>query len=152
MDQRLVAAERILNRGVRFRMPAPFFSRLLRRNRITVRPLKPGTIFEFSTIVLENNLEEATTLSDCAALVKSIKPIARCIAVAMLNDEKKIATRTERLQQKLLWKVNTSFLIKIYLTISEMNSSADFMNITRYFVIQTLMMMNPNLGQESDGR
>lgn len=152
MDARLEAAKSILNRGVRFRLPAPFYRRLFRRNVIEVRPLYPGTILEFATIVLENNLEEATTLSDYASLAKSIKPVARCVAVSMLNDESKIERLTDRLQRKLLWKVPPSLLVEIYLTIAGMNRTADFMNITRYYVLQTLMMMNPNLGQESDGR
>jgi hypothetical protein len=152
MDTRLGAANRILNRGVRFQLPAPFFTRLFRRNVIEVRPLYPGTILEFATIVLENNLEEATTLSDYESLVKSTKPVARCIAVSMLNDERKIEEQTDKLQHRLLWKVQPELLVKIYLTRSELNRTSDFMNITRYFVIQTLMMMNPNLGQESDGR
>ena len=152
MDARLEAAKRILNRGVRFRLPAPFFQRLFRRNIIEVRPLYPGTILEFSTIVLENNLEEATSLGDYAALTKSIKPVARCVAVSVLNNEGKIKKFTDKLQNKLLWQVHPDLLIQIYLTIAGMNRTSDFMNITRYYVLQTLMMMNPNLGQESDGR
>ena len=152
MDARLEAAKRILHRGVRFRLPAPFLKRLFRKNIIEVRPLYPGTILEFATIVLENNLEEATTLSDYAALTKSIKPVARCVAVSILNDERKIKKFTDKLQRKLLWQVPPGLLIKIYVTIAGMNRTADFMNITRYYVLQTLMMMNPNLGQESDGR
>lgn len=151
MDARLEAAKRILNRGVRVRLPAPFFERLFRRNIIEVRPLYPGTILEFATIVLENNLEEATTLSDYSALVQSINPVARCVAVSILNDEKKIEKFTDKLQKKLLWKVRPELLVEIYTTISEMNRTTDFMDITRYYVLQTSMMMSPNLGQENNG-
>lgn len=149
---RLEAAERILNRGVRFRLPAPFLSRLLRKNRITVRPLFPGTILEFATIVLKHKLEEAITLSDYAALEKSVKPVARCIAVSVLNNKKKIEEKTDKLQEWLMWKVKPRQLIEMFLVIEKFNRTSDFMNITRYYVIQTLMMMNPNLGQENDGR
>ena len=152
MDTRLVAAKRILNRGVRFHLPAPVFYRLFRRNVIEVRPLYPGTILEIATIVLENNLEEATLLSDYAYLQKSIKAVARCIAVSMLNARHKIEKQTDRLQKWLLWRVQPEMLVRIYLTIADMNRTQDFMNITRYFVLQTSMMMNPNLGQEENGR
>lgn len=151
MDARLEAAQRILNRGVRFKLPAPFFTRLFRRNVIEVRPLYPGTILEFATIVLGNKLEEATAMSDYAGLTQSIKPVAQCIAVAILNDEKAIATKTEKLSRRLLWKVKPELLIQIYLAIANLNRTADFMNITRYFALQTSMMMNPNLGQEENG-
>lgn len=152
MDVRRQAAERILNRGVRFRLPAPFFSRLFRLDHIIIKPLKPGTILEFATIVLEHDLEEALTLSDYQILKKSIGPIARCVAVSILNNELKIAKRLDKLQRWLLWKVDPQLLIKIFLTIERMNRTSDFTNITRFYVIQTSMMMNPNLGQENDGR
>lgn len=152
MDVRQEAAERILNRGVRFRLPAPLFSRLLKLNQIVIKPLFPGTILEFATVVLENNLEEAIILSRYEVLVRSIKPIARCMAIAMLNDEKKIAERSDELQKWLMWKVKPELLVNMFLVVSRLNRTADFMNITKYFVIQTSMMMNPNLGQETNGR
>lgn len=152
MDTRQQAAERILNRGVRFRLPAPFFSRLLRLNRITVCPLYPGTILEFAIIVLENKLEEALEKSDYEMLVMSIKPIARCVAVSILNDEQKIERETDKLQQWLLWKVHPELLIQMFRTVAKLNRTSDFLNITRYYVVQTSMMMNPNLGQEENGR
>lgn len=151
MDKRLAAAESILKRGVRFLLPAPFFSRLLRLNRITIYPLFPGTIFEFSTVVLKHKLEDAMSLRDYAALAKSIKPVARCVAIAILNDEKAIAEKVDKLQRKLLWKVPPELLLKMFIAIARMNRKEDFMNITRYFVIQTSMMLNPNLGQEENG-
>lgn len=152
MEIRQEAAERILNRGVRFSLPAPVFSRLLKLNRIVIKPLYPGTILEFATVVLENNLEKAITLSRYEVLQKSIKPIATCMAIAILNDEKKIAKRKDKLQKWLLWKVPAELLIKMFLVVSGMNRTADFTTITKYFVIQTSMMMNPNLGQETNGR
>ena len=150
MDKRIAAAERILERGVRFRLPAPFFCRLLRKNVVTIRPLYPGTILEFATIVLKHRLEEAITMSDYAALEKSVVPVARCIAVAMLNDRAKIAKQTDRIARWLLWRVKPQQLAAMFMVIQELNRTADFTNITRYFVLQTSMMMNPNLGQEEN--
>lgn len=152
MDIRIEAAERILNRGVRFRLPAPFFSRLLKRNTIVVHPPYGGTILEFSRIVLKHKLEDAIALSDYAALEKSISPVALCVAISILNDKHKIAEQADELAEKLLWKVKPRLLIEIFLTIERMNLREDFMTITRYYVIQTSMMMNPNLGQEENGR
>jgi len=152
VDGRLEAAERILNRGVRFRLPAPFFSRLFRLNRITVYPPYPGTILEFATIVLKHKLEEAILLSDYAALKQAIEPVALCVAISILNDKQKIEKHSESLQKKLLWKIKPGKLIEMFLVIEKLNRTGDFMNITRYYVLQTSMMMNPNLGQENDGR
>jgi hypothetical protein len=151
MDARLKAAERILDRGVRFRLPAPFFSRLFRLNRIEIKPLKAGTIMEFSRIVLKHQLEEAISLRNYDFLSKSIEPVARCLAVAVLNDRKKIEQRTDKLQKWLMWRVNPQLLIEMFLIVEPMTRTSDFMIITRYFVMQTLMMLNPNLGQEENG-
>ena len=52
MDARLAAANAILERGVRFRLPAPFWKRLLRKDYVTIRYLKLGTIVEMSRATL----------------------------------------------------------------------------------------------------
>jgi hypothetical protein len=151
MDKRLETAERILNRGVRFRLPAPFLQRLFGLNRVEIKPLKAGTILEFSRIVLKHKLEEAISLEDYGFLAQSIEPVARCLAIAILNDRKKIEQRTDKLQQWLLWRVNPQTLVEMFLVVEPMSRTSDFMNFTRYFVMQTLMMMNPNLGREVNG-
>jgi len=151
MDKRLETAERILNRGVRFRLPAPFLQRLFGLNRVEIKPLKAGTILEFSRIVLKHKLEEAISLEDYGFLAQSIEPVARCLAIAILNDRKKIEQRTDKLQQWLLWRGNPQTLVEMFLVVEPMSRTSDFMNFTRYFVMQTLMMMNPNLGREVNG-
>ncbi len=151
MDARKEAAERILNRGARFRLPAPFLSRLLKRNVITVRPLKAGTILAFSINVVENGLEEATKKSGFEFLSSSIEPVAKCMAIAILNDEKKIERGADKLAKKLLWKVPRELLVKMFLTVSTMNRVSDFKPITRFFATQMMMMMSPKLGLEKSG-
>lgn len=73
------------------------------------------------------------------------------MAIAILNDEKKILEQTDELQQWLLWKVPIELLIKMFLVVSRLNRTSDFTNITKYFVIQMQLMMNPNLGQMESG-
>lgn len=152
MDIRLKAANAILERGVRFRLPAPFYKRWLRRDWTTIRHLKAGTILEFSRVVLEHGLESAVLLGDYELLLKTIEPCARCIAIAILNDEQKIERRADRLTRKLLWEISTESLVEIFVKISLLNRISDFMTITKFFSIQMTMMMNPkNLGQTDDG-
>ena len=149
---RLEAAERILERGVRFRLPAPFLLRLVRLNRLNIKPMKAGTILEFSRVVLEHKLEEAVALEKYEFLTKSIEPVARCLAIAILNDRKKIEKRTDELQKWLLWRISPQLLIEMFLTVEPMTRTSNFLIITRLFVMQTLMMMNPNLGHDENGR
>jgi hypothetical protein len=153
MDARVTAAERILDRGVRFLLPASFFQRLFRLNRIEIHPLKGGTILEFSRVVILAGLEDSVLKGDWTFLEKSIEPVARCVAISILNDEDKIRKNADKLSKKLLWNLPAGTLVEIFRTISELNRVSDFMNITRFYVSQMTMMMNPrNLGQEKGGR
>lgn len=152
MDARLSAANAILTRGVRFRLPAPFYKRILKRDYVTIRHLKLGTIVEMSRIVIESDLENAITLSDNELLKKAVEPCARCIAVAILNDKKKIERNTDKLTRRLMWKIAPESLVEVFTKVSQMNRLSDFMNITRYLLSQTMMMMNrKNLGQDVNG-
>ena len=86
MDARLKAANVILIRGVRFRLPAPFWTRWLKKDWVTISHLKAGTIFEIARVVVAEGLEDVAGLSDHEFLIKSIPACARCIAIAVLND------------------------------------------------------------------
>jgi hypothetical protein len=149
MDARIEAAERILDRGVRFKLPASIFSRLLKRDRVDIRPLRGGTILEFAIVVVENRLDEALEKEDWQFLQQAIKPVARCVAIAILNSKEGIEKETDELADKLLWQIPAGKLIEIFRVIAVQNRLSDFMSITRFFCRQTMMMMNPkNLGQE----
>ena len=152
MDARLQAANAILQKGVRFRLPAPFYKRWLGKNYVVIRYLHAGAILEFSRVVVENELENAIALGDYEFLLKSVEPCARCIAIAILNDETKIERETDKLTKLLLWKIAPQSIVEVFLKISVMNRVSDFMNITKFFLTQTATMMNPkNLGQDEDG-
>lgn len=152
MDVRLQAANAILGRGVRFRLPAPFYKRWLKRDSVTIRHLKAGTILECARVVVANDLENAITLGDFEFLLKTVEPCARCIAIAALNDKRKIARETDRLTKRLLWHVAAESIVDIFLKISTMNRVSDFTDITKYLLMTTVAMMNPkNLGHEEDG-
>lgn len=149
MDARIEAAERLLDRGVRFRLPASVFRRLLKRDVIDVRPLRAGAILEFSKVVIENQLEEALEKEDWHFLGQAIKPVARCVAIAVLGTKERIEKGTDELAETLLWEIPAGKLIEMFRVIAAQNRISDFTSITRFFCRQTMMMMNPkNLGQE----
>ena len=149
MDARIEAAQRLLDRGVRFRLSASFFQKLFKKDRIDIRPLRAGTILEFSIVVVENKLEEALEKEDWQFLQQAIKPVARCVAIAVLNTKERIENETDELAEKLLWQIPAGKLIEMFSVIAVQNRLSDFTNITRFFCRQTTMMMNPkNLGQE----
>ncbi len=141
------AAETILDRGVRFKMPAPAFVRFLRLNRLTIRPFRPGTILEFSIVVLENDLGETMTIEQ---MVTKLKPMAKCIAIAVLNSRLKIKWFANIYTHWLLWRCHYTQLLEMFAVLSQINSVQDFTSITKFFHQQTTMMMSPrNLGQEN---
>lgn len=148
-DVRLLAAQTILDRGVRFRLPAPFWKRWLKRDWIIIRNLKAGTILEIARVVVDEKLEDVAGLSDYEFLYKSIPACARCIALAALNDKAKIARSSDKLTEMLLHYVSNESLIQLFMQIKVMSRVADFMNITRYLLTITQTMMNPkNLGRD----
>ena len=154
MDARLEAAERILDRGVRFRLPAPFYLRWLHKDKIDIRSLNGGTILEIARIVVANELETAIEKQDWKMLKQSIEPVSQCVAITILGTkdgiEKELETR--KLTDKLLWKIPASELVKMFRVIISQNRISDFTNITRFLVHQTRMMTSPkNLGQEISG-
>lgn len=152
MDTRLKAAEAILERGVRFRLPAPFFKRWLKKDYMTIRHLKAGTILEISRIVIAADLENAVLLSDYQLLKKAVEPCARCIAVAILNDRRKIEQQADRLTRRLLWDISAESLIDVFLKIVVMNRTSDFTTITKYFLLKmTTMLERKNLGHDETG-
>lgn len=151
MDARNKAAETILDRGVRFIMPAPVLLKWMRLNRITVRPLRPGTILEISRVVVSNELEEALMLTEFSQLEKSIEPLTKCIALSVLNGKLKIRLFSRILTKMLLWKLDTLQLLEMFIRIKELNAVTDFMSITGFYCQQAQMMTKPNLGQENGG-
>ena len=149
MTTRIDAAEILLDRGVRFWLPAPFFQRLFKKNFIDIRPLRAGAILEFSRVVVANKLDEALEKEDWKLLEQTINPVARCVAIAMLGTKERIERETDGLTEKLLWKVPAGKLVEIFRVTAAQNRLTAFTSITRFFSHQTMMMMNPkNLGQE----
>lgn len=147
-DKRLEAAEQLLDRGVRFRLPAPVFLRWLRPS-LTLRAHKAGTIASFSTVVIKNDLEAAVLLGDTEFLHKSVKPIAECLAISGLNGYLSIKFFTRIVKWYLLWQLEKDALVEMFLLAFELNNAKAFTIITKWYIQQMKTMLNPNLGQEN---
>ena len=84
--------------------------------------------------------------------VFSIPEQARCLAIAILNDKRKIARETDKLTRRLMWQVAPESIVEIFTKISRMNRLSDFTRITKYLLGQMTMTMNRrNSGQDEDG-
>lgn len=147
-ETKLAAANLLLQRGVRFRVDAPFFFRIFRKKQIVIKPLYPGTIVEISRIILEEKLEYITRQQ----ANEKINSVCRVIATAMFNNKKKLR-KVENLSRRLENSIPTFQLFQIYLHIANLNEHVDFTIITGYFTRMMNQMMTRKLpGQENEGR
>ncbi|MFR9164997.1 MAG: hypothetical protein ACLVKO_01765 [Dysgonomonas sp.] len=147
---RLAAASILLDRGVRFTITgAPWYWRMLRLNKIRIRPLRAGTIMEISRLIDENELDDIRVQKDANTKLDTITLI---IAVAMLNSKRRIRLFSGILARLLLWQVPVDIIRQVYSQIAKINKVSDFMSITIYFDIQAQMMMSPKeMGQMKKG-
>lgn len=153
-DVQLSAADTLLERGVRFRLPASLLSRLLGRDWVTIRPLKLGTILEICRVSIEEGIDDVLKIysSDAETIAKIAPACARCIAIAALNDKKKIERGVDKLTERLTWYVDAKCIVDIYMIVKSMWRVQDFMSITALMCQMTQMMMTPRIGQEAKGR
>lgn len=147
---KLKAANLLLERGVRYHITdAPFLLKFFRLNRITIAALRAGTIAEFSRIIIEKQLD--IKLADNDYLNENLDSICLVIAIAVLNSKFKIKYFSKAFAKQLLWRVQYTTLVEIFVTLVEINSAVDFMTITNWPVQQMTMMMSARLGHENKG-
>ncbi len=132
---------------MRFRLPAPFYLKWL-RPKLTIKPNKAGTILAFSKVILENDLEKHLLENNLKSLVKSIEPVAECLAISALNSKTKIKLFKSILKRYLLWQLDKNTLVEMFLLVAKLNDGQDFIHITKYHIQQMKVLMNPNLGQK----
>lgn len=150
-DKRLDAVNSLMDGGVRFRLPAPFFLKWL-KIRITIRAHKAGTILAFSKVVLANHLEEKIVANNIKGITESIEAMAECIAISALNSRYKIWWFKKIVKSYLLWQIDKNVLAELFLTVAKLNDASDFTSITKWYIQEAKLLLNPNLGQTENGR
>lgn len=145
------AADLLLERGVRFNIRgASFLLRLLRLNRIHIRPLKLGTIAEISRLMDTYKLMGVDLPKE---VNMNLDKVAYVVAVAILNDKRRIAWFSRWLANLLLWQMPAGALLEIYAIVSKVNKILHFITITNSLETIAQMLMSPkNLGRERNGR
>ena len=147
-DIRLAAADLLLQRGVRFRLTgAPFLWRVFRLDRISITHLRLGAIVGISRVISENGLDDAGKQK----LAASIDKVALCIAIAMLNNRRKIKRWSQRLSVELVWRLPANALLTVFFHLQNLNEVLDFTGITNWMSAQTTMMKPKHLGRTGKG-
>ncbi len=153
MGAELHAAYAVMERGVRAKVRAPLFLRLIgiKTIPITLKKLYAGTLFRVSAIYLstgitEEDLKETSTEHALELMHKHGDAIYQAVACALINSKllgRLFTTPLARyLKENLTWK-ETLILLEICLVY---NGVSDFMNTTR--LVRALKITDPNLGQK----
>lgn len=138
-------ADTLLERGVRFKIPAPFFLRVVGKKTvgITIRPAKFGTLIAMSGISSELNadidsISEGSINNAMAMVEKHGDALALWIATAILNDRVKIERLAKSLAKRLKWRLTPARLSELFTLVVLLCGIQDFTNTIRYLNTMSL--------------
>ncbi len=144
----LQAANSILNRGLRYKLPAPVLLKFFGKKHINlnIRQLCLGTELRIAAILADKGLtdEKIEGCDPAKLMIEHYNDILRIVALASLN--RKIIIRPAIwLRVWLLKRLTVWQLFELYSSIRQYSGLGPFMNITR-LAVQT-RTTKPNLGQ-----
>lgn len=132
------AARTILENGVRAKIPAPFFLRVLGKKNISVTVKQPylGTLMHMSQLCLRcdfdiTKIEQGELDEASKAIVLHGKDISRIVAVILLNSRWKIRLFSGMASKYLRWKLSTRKLAELVILIVSLSGVQDFMSSIR---------------------
>lgn len=145
------AADTILQKGVKIKIPAPFFIRWFRKT-ITLTLSSPfeGTMHRVSSYYLSTGmtmelLEGLTTEEALKLQLKHGKTISKAVAVAILNGYWSGMILTKPLAWYLRWHLKANELYVLTTTLLIFGGVQDFMNTTRS--VRKMKLTTPKMGQ-----
>lgn len=151
-----LAAENILQRGVKVKVAAPFFLRRVGKKTISLRLRSPyeGTMYRVSSYYLstgikDHKLEDISTEEALALMSIHGKTISKAVACAILNGYWSGKLFTRFLGWYLRWHCKPRQLFALTTLILLYGGTQDFMNTTRS--VRQMKATTPNLGQETKG-
>lgn len=150
------AADTILQRGVKVKIPAPFVLRLFRKKHIHLILKSPyeGTMHRVASYYLSTGITtdalEGITLEKALELqAKHGKTISKAIAVALLNGYVKGWLFTKMLAHYLRWHLKPEELFTLTTLIVVHGGVQDFINTTKS--VRKLTLTAPKKGQKVQG-
>lgn len=138
------AADLIMERGVRFRAPVP---RLLRPLglKLTIRPPYLGTVIEVAREAAAAGLGAKLSglALDPSTIGEVAPPLARCLALALLNGRLRIRFFSGVVTRYLLRRVTPGSLLELYRAVQEQWRVEDFIAITSWVVTLSHTQLRP---------
>jgi hypothetical protein len=159
------AAMALLDRGIAFRLPAPWLLRLFGKKKlsISVKRLRLGTLLHLSAIAEMGTLEPLPVDDDRAAVISEMaaepltlpikviaerrKEVALKVACCLLNSRIKIKLLSRPLARYLRWAVHPDQLQELVMWLFVYGRAESFTTTTKLLRRMT-MTMPRNLGQE----
>lgn len=158
------AALALLDRGIAFRLPAPWLLRLFGKKniKITVKRIRLGALVHLSTLEemaplerMELDEDRAKIVADADAepmtlpyrvIVTRTPAITREVAALLLNSHVKIKLFQKPLARYLRWAIHPDQLQELVMWLFVYGRAEAFTNTTKF--LRKMMMTNPmNLGQ-----
>lgn len=147
------AAEILLNRGVTWPVPAPWFLRILgkKKMKITVRALKLGTLLELSYLYAAMGIKEDDLKKDPHGLIRShLKSVCLAVAISILNSRIRIKLFAKPLARFILKRFTANMLLEVMIFIATYSGITSFLSTIR--LIGDLSVTAPkNLSPEDQG-
>jgi hypothetical protein len=151
------AAETILEKGVRVKLPAPFLLRLLfiRNIHLVLRQPNMGTLLNFSTEALKSKmdvskLKDGNIMEALTMVCEKAVPVSRMLAYLFLRSEWKIKLFTRLTAHYLLWALTPTRQAEIFLLAVAFGRVEDFTTTIR--LIEAMKITTPkNLSPDEKG-
>lgn len=151
------AANTLLERGVRFSIPAPFLLRIFGKKKVSlvIRQPKLGTLIYMSKGFVSMNVDpsliESGDVDQAYMMVaKHGDEMSRLMAVAVLNGKLKIKLLSVIVGKWLKWKLTAVTLAELFFTVTTLSGVQHFTTTIRYLPAMNLMKRR-NLSPEIKG-
>ncbi|MEJ5316783.1 MAG: hypothetical protein WHS63_07230 [Tenuifilum sp.] len=151
------AADVLLDRGVRVKLPAPFWYRIVgvRHKSYILRRPKLGTLIAMSRIasgidVDFDKLDEGNIQEAYRVVAEHGDRVAEFIAVALLNNRHAIERHAVSLARRIAWGISPDRLAEVFSLVVVLSGVQDFLSTIR-FVSQTNVMRATILSQKESG-
>lgn len=141
-----LAADTLLERGVRFPIPAPFLLRAFGKKNvsITIHQPKMGTLIAISKGYLDlgidtTGIDDGDLRAAHELIAKHGKGICKVLAVSLLNGRLKIKLFSGILGRWLFWKLSAEKINRLFILITLLSGVKDFCDTIRLLPAMNVM-------------
>lgn len=150
MDTEQKAASILLDRGVGWKVPAPWPLSIFKAQvMLVIKPLRLGALLELSRLYASMNIDPQEPNQDPHALIKCIPIASRIAAVCLLNSPLKIRLFSGMVARFVRKRLTADQLLEMMLFVVTYSGTASFTSIIR--LMGEMKMTTPNLSHQEQG-